>query len=340
MRIGAVYEWKPNIRYRTQNPLEALARRGHELVLSKEGDGLTAGRFDPRRLAGCDVIHGYRLIEAEELRAVDRLVRGGAAFVWDTDDDLSSVPKESPYYRSTGGLRGQHTFSATVAIARRAHVATTSTEALAARYRAAGVEHVEVLGNYLAAAVARSRRQRHEGIVIGWTAGLEHASELPRMPLVAALRRLLDEHPDVRVETIGLDLRLPSDRYTCKPLVQIERLQEHLRSWDVGIAPLADIPFNRARSDVKLKEYASAGLAWLASPVGPYAGYGEGQGGRLVAETDWHGALDRLVRKGSERRRLARRGRSWAKSQSIERFADRWERVLETAMQRRATAGA
>lgn len=339
MRIAAIYEWKHNIRYRTQNPLDALERRGHEIAYCKEPGAGRAPVLYPERLAGCDVIHGYRVLMPPELHLVQARIDAGAAFVWDTDDDLSALPKESPYYRKTGGLRGQRTFAQTVRIGQLADVVTTSSERLAKRYRDAGIERVEVLGNYLAPEVVRSRQRKHEGFVIGWTAGLEHRSELARIPLEAALRRLLELHDHVRVASIGVELDLPRDRYEHIPLIELERLQEVVGRWDLGIAPLSDIDFNRSRSDVKLKEYASVGIPWLASPVGPYVGLGEDQGGRLVADDAWLEALDGLVRDRRAHARLGRRARRWAKSQSIDRVADRWERVCGEAIECRRMRG-
>ena len=62
---------------------------------------------------------------------------------------------------------------------------------------------------------------------------------------------------------------------------------------------------------MKLKEYAAAGVPWLASPIGPYAGLGEQQGGRLVADDRWYEELVRLIEKPRERRKLAKRGAKW-----------------------------
>jgi hypothetical protein len=56
---------------------------------------------------------------------------------------------------------------------------------------------------------------------------------------------------------------------------------------------------------VRVKEYAAAGVRWLASPIGPYAGLGEKQGGRLVPDGRWFEELDRLIR--DERARSQRR---------------------------------
>ncbi|HEX4806901.1 MAG TPA: hypothetical protein VFU94_13465 [Conexibacter sp.] len=336
MRIGGIHEWKQNAHYRLLQPLEALRRRGHEVRIARAGTGHDPGLLQPEALHSCAVVHGYRMLDAEELRLIQRLVRAGSAFVWDTDDDLAALPRESPHYRESGGVHGRRLFERSLEIARLADVVTTSTEALAERYRRAGLERVEVLPNYLAREALRGGPRRHDGFVVGWTAGLEHASDAARIPIVETLRRMLDADPTVRVVSLGLDLGLPPDRYEHHAEVPFARLQDHIARWDVGIAPLADIPFNRVRSDVKLKEYASVGIPWLASPVGPYAGYGEAQGGRLVADEQWGAAIEELTRGRFARRRLGRRARSWAKSQSIERHVARWEAVYAEAIERRA----
>ncbi|ADB52326.1 glycosyltransferase family protein [Conexibacter woesei] len=336
MRIGAICEWKVNAHYRHLIPLEALSARGHEVVHATEGLSRSEARSRPELLRGCDVVLAYRVLEPHELKGVLTAVQRGAAFVWDTDDDLSTLPRESPYYRSAGGLHAQRIFASTVRTAREADVVTTSTAPLAERYRSAGVERTAVIDNHLSPKAPGARRRGHDGVVIGWTAGLEHGSELPRIPVVETLRRLLDAHPQVRVESLGLDLGLPADRYRHSAEVPFERLSEHIGGWDVGIAPLADIPFNRTRSNVKLKEYGAAGTPWLASPIGPYAGMGEAQGGRLVPDDGWFDALDDLVRHRFARGRLGRKARAWAKTQTIGSAVDRWEAVLTEAVERRA----
>lgn len=333
-----MYEWRGNAFYRAIEPLQALGRQGHELSLAKSDEDADLGVFRPQLLRGCDVIHGYRLLSAEELRAVRRSVTIGAAFVWDVDDDLGKLPTESPDYLD--GRAARLTFDSTVEMARMADVVTASTETLADRYREEGVERIEVIGNYLPPHAIGAHRSRHDGIVVGWVAGLEHRSELSRIPVEATLERLAGVHPELRIETIGLPLDLPADRYRHIPRCSWPDLQAQMRGWDIGIAPLADIPFNHARSDVKLKEYASLGMPWVASRRGPYASLGEREGGRVVADDGWFEALDGLVRSGRDRRRLGRRASRWAKSQAIERHVRRWESVLEEAIELRAARGA
>lgn len=72
-----------------------------------------------------------------------------------------------------------------------------------------------------------------------------------------------------------------------------------LPAWDIGLAPLADTPFNRCKSSLKTLDYAALGLAVLASDIPVYRGsLADGPGGMLVANEPgaWYAALSRLVR--------------------------------------------
>jgi glycosyltransferase involved in cell wall biosynthesis len=68
--------------------------------------------------------------------------------------------------------------------------------------------------------------------------------------------------------------------------------------WHIGVAPLVDNAFNRGKSGIKAMDYASLGLAVIASDVEPYRGTVlPSQTGLLVANTTeaWHAALRSLV---------------------------------------------
>lgn len=330
MRLGVAWDYISNANYRAIEPMRSMERRGHSVVWPDDAHG----RPDLRRLTGCDVVHVYRCFQGDMSRVWSELARSGTAIVWDNDDDFLAVPQGSPNYKKFSGLRGHRTFSATLKVARLARAVTTTTELLAEKYRHAGIERVEVIGNYLPPQAVRRRARRHDGVVIGWVAGMEHRSDAEALGIAASLKRLLAAHPQVSVECIGVDLRLP-ERYRHDEHVHFNDLPTRIGGWDIGIAPLADVPFNRTRSDIKLKEYAASGVPWLASPVGPYQTLGESQGGRLVPNDGWFEALDALVTGHRQRRRLARKGRSWAKRQTIDAVAKRWEHLLTSAVAER-----
>lgn len=325
MRLGAVWLVSANAHYRAIDPLKAMERRGHEVVWPTD----PVGTPDVRRLASCDLVHVYRRADDGIRSALTQLARSGVPFTYDNDDNFAVSPKEAPVARKQSPLTGQRYFTATVKVARMASATTVPSEALAATYRRAGVAHVDVIENYLAVD-ARRPRNRHPGVVIGWIAAAEHRAEVARLPLRRDLERLLAKHPDARVECIGVDLELP-ERYRHDVDVPFRELPRRIAGFDVGIAPLADIPWNRARSNIKVKEYAASGVPWVASPVGPYRGLGEEHGGLLIPDDGWFGALDRLVSHRRERKRLARKAKAWARGETIESAADRWEQHFALA---------
>jgi glycosyltransferase involved in cell wall biosynthesis len=326
MRLGVVCLWNANAYYRAIDPLKAMERRGHEILWPADWEANPS----VRRLADCDVVHVYRRADDEIRPLVSELVRIGTPITYDNDDDLTAIPKQSPDFKNMGGFRGQRYFAATVQMAKLASCFTTTTEVLAEKYRRAGVNRVEVIGNYLAPNANR-RRNRHHGIVIGWVAAGEHRADAAQLKIAEALQRVLSEHDDVRVECIGVDLGL-AGRYEHTQSVEFLDLPRRIGGFDIGIAPLANTPMNRSRSDIKLKEYAASGVPWLASPVGPYVGLGENQGGRLVDDASWFQALDRLVSSRRERKRLARSASRWAKQQTIDAVADQWETTFIAAV--------
>ncbi len=84
-------------------------------------------------------------------------------------------------------------------------------------------------------------------------------------------------------------------------------------SWDVGVAPLLDTPFNGCKSSIKTVDYSALGLATLASDVSVYRGsLADGITGWLVENTAsaWSEALGRLARNSPLVQRLREKARA------------------------------
>jgi hypothetical protein len=348
VRIGGPFvRDQVNTVYRVDAPLRALAARGHAVVMDSGWD-----MCRPETVAKLDAVLLWRACEEQAYRTVRALAQAGVGVVWDNDDDIASIPKGHRGYRQQGGVRGHRAFMQMVRMMRSAHVVTTPSRELADRYAEASGADVRVLENYLpqdfgdgARAAARgrglfSRRRGDNGeTVIGWVAASEHDLDAEQLAIRATLERLLERHEDVRVVTVGLRLDMRSPRYSYVPTLRYEELPQAIAQFDVGIAPLLDTRFNRARSNVKLKEYAANGAAWLASPIGPYADMGEQQGGRLVADDAWEEALEAIVRDRRGRERLARRAAAWAEGERISAQVHRWEQALAAAAERASEEG-
>jgi len=317
--------------YRGIGPMSGLAERGHQ-VRPLPVENSAPQPTGP--LGGLDVVHIHRYCEDRARRIAREAKAQGAAVVWDDDDNLATMPKGVAFQRNWGGFAGQRRRTEMRRLFGTVDLVTTPSRQLAEQLQRDGAPHVEVLPNFVADAFLRPDRRPHPGVTIGWTAGLEHAADVERLPILPALQRLLDERDDVNVISLGLRLGLNSPRYFHIRYVPVLALTRQIVEWDVGIAPLSDIEFNRARSDIKLKEYAAAGVPWLASPTGPYAAHGEKQGGRLVTDDRWYEELMRLIEKPKDRRKLAKRGEKWVAGETISRNAGRWERALELAIER------
>jgi glycosyltransferase involved in cell wall biosynthesis len=319
--------------YRGIGPMTALAEvAGHRV------HRLPVEANQPTReatLHEIDVLHIHRFCEERTLRLARAAKASGAVVVWDNDDDHGTTPKGVAYHREWTGFRWERRLAEMRKLFRFTDLVTTPSELLAERLREHGAPLTKVIENYVPDRFTQVPRPPRDAVAIGWVAGLEHAMDVQRVPIRDVLQRLLDERPDVIVASLGLRLGLRSERYHHIDGVPLLELPGYLAQFQIGIAPLADLPFNRSRSNVKLKEYAATGVPWLASPTGPYAGMGERQGGRLVADDDWHAALTRLIERPREREKLAKRGAKWAAGETLSRNVRLWEESFAELIERR-----
>lgn len=135
---------------------------------------------------------------------------------------------------------------------------------------------------------------------------------LPSLSATPWVKPILDYVPRHRIIPLGwLDVRAYPALY---------------RNIDIGCAPLANRPFNRCKTPIKVMEYAAAGAAVVASPTvyGSLVTHGEDG---YVCETrdEWAAALLELVANEERRRQLARAlRRKVAEQHSLEGNLWRW----------------
>jgi glycosyltransferase involved in cell wall biosynthesis len=323
MQIAAyAAEAVPSSQYRAYQPMMALGRRGHAVELKHQTDDLALPG------AGCELVYVARYRGAAARHLVQQARAFGAAVVWDCDDDILTS-------RLDGDEEARRLVAETREMLDLADVVTTTNDRLADIFLEHGARSVITLPNFLTAPNVEARRREHEGLVIGWIAWMDHQKDWDRLGLEQVFRELLDRYDDLHVESVGpIDLGLDSDRCNSRGVLLFDQLGPAIAGFDIGIAPLSpEIPANHSRSDIKLKEYAIAGVPWLASPIGPYAEMGEGQGGRLVPDDGWLDALDRMVRDSRGRRKLAKRGSRWARDHVLVQNLDVWEDMLYEAVE-------
>jgi glycosyltransferase involved in cell wall biosynthesis len=368
MRIAFLADRTVNGWYRGSGPMSMLASRGHAIVpVSLSRNSSLSGALE-----GVDVLHIHRYAELDTERLVRAARERGVAVIWDDDDHAGALPRGSTSYGRYGGHKWERRLASMRRIFRNVDLVTTPSAVLAEALERYGAPRTVVIENYIPSLFLNHETVSTPGVTIGWVAALEHKADVERVPFVRALKRLLDERPEVHVTTIGLRLGLSSPRYHStrhvdhlesevvdqssgapngapRRLAQASRgrrdiavrrllpggLANHTARFDIGIAPLANIEFNAARSNIKLKEYAAGGTPWLASPVGPYLGMGERQGGRLVDDDDWYEQLANLIDKPRALRKLEKRATKWVQGETLENNIDRWEQALEEALRAR-----
>jgi glycosyltransferase involved in cell wall biosynthesis len=257
---------------------------------------------------------------AEEL--VREIRRRRARFLYAIDDNLLDLGADEPWADPVGSERR----AAIRHFLRRADGVIVSTAALAARLRGLN-ERVVTVPNALDEQLFPSARARLVDrpaaatgpVVFGYMGTGTHDRDLLGVlePLRAVLRKYRGEvelelagvtkQERVRQALAGLPVRfLPiptSDLY----LDYVAWAVDHLR-WDFGIAPLADTPANRCKSDIKFLDYAFLGIPGIFSRCEAYRDTVEHERTGLLCGPDpeeWQRALERLVEDSVLRSRLA-----------------------------------
>lgn len=122
--------------------------------------------------------------------------------------------------------------------------------------------------------------------------------------LVPAIERLLDERAPLRFEFFGfvpeaLAGREDITRLECEPSYGTFREKLLKRRWNIGLAPLRDLEFNRCKNDTKFREYAASSIAGIYSDMPVYRGsVRDEETGLLVPHDDtdaWYRAILKLA---------------------------------------------
>lgn len=153
------------------------------------------------------------------------------------------------------------------------------------------------------------RRATREQVVIGWagTLAAEHLAEIA--PVIAAVAA---EEPIVLKVVSGSQYQPDVLGSLCVwQQWEYEDRYSLFGGFDIGVMPLTDTAYNRAKEAFKIKEYMASGLPVVASKVGHNREIVlDGETGFLVESTDeWVHRLLQLARDPGLRARLGDAGR-------------------------------
>lgn len=221
----------------------------------------------------------------------------GKKIVYELDDAFDCLESWHPCYASFGTAERQASIREMMGLA---HAVQTSTQWLADRYRK-DCQRIEVIPNMIElSSWQRAPKLRKDGLFkVAWAGSSSHSGDLS--VVVPALSAFAKSHPNVRVVFFGQEMRdtgIPQDQVENIPWCELEDYTFKLAEIDadVSIAPLADIPFNYGKSNLRILQMWATGYPVIASDVGPY---GEtivhGKDGLLCrSEEDWVDALETI----------------------------------------------
>jgi glycosyltransferase involved in cell wall biosynthesis len=287
----------------------------------------------PGELDDVDVLVMQRPALNLGARQFDR-IGGAVARVYETDDDITVMePSNIGHFacdpRAAESVRY---------CLRRAEMVTVSTPYLAELY-APYNSNIRVLPNLIKAELLDMPRKKRDRVTIGYQGGTSHLVDLCAVQTV--MRGVLDAHPDVDVHWIGADFSpllydyWPLRRGNARFTPWFDDVGDYYRAvdFDIAIAPLADVPFNRAKSHLKALEAAARGIPVIATDMEPYRDFvRDGETGYLVrGEDEWAKRLHELINDEAAREELGRNARELAKDWTIQGNWQLYEKTYEEA---------
>lgn len=299
-------------RYRVIAHLDAMRRAGFEPDVRFEGDirgsgllrrirRLRALHRDLPRAGETDLLFIHRRTFPPPFNRL--LLRCRCPVVFDMDDALD-LPPPSHLQTARARRRFRQNLQATVGAA---DLVLCGNAELEARVRHHNVEILPTpidCARFQPSAIADSRRPN-----IGWVG---HSDNLGFVEGIAgALRNVAERLAGTRIVIVA-------DQQPELPGLEVEfrrwTLDREVSCFDgmrVGLMPLDDTPWTRAKCSFKLLQYMALGIPAVASPVGMNTWViDHGRNGLLAATIEeWIHCLDRLLRDEAFARSISAEGR-------------------------------
>lgn len=322
--------------YRTLTPYRLLADAGLiELVID---DGLNPAIID--HLGRFDAVVFSRADSAEHSLILQHAKQRGLRVVFDMDDNLLAVPPSIGVY-SGWRVRGAQQITPRLYYLKRniqaADVLTVSTRELGRQLAHLRPDYTVLQNMVLAgdwADIEPVSKPAGE-VWVGWWGIYNHWDDW--RDIAPYIEPVLLGLPQTRLVLLGMPElaqlfpRLAqAGQLVTGPFVEPEQLGEYrqiIAALDVALAPTADYPFNRSKSDLKLLQYGLAGVPVIASGVT----YGDWREYATIidAPQQWGIALRGVLAEMGPARAKAQRLQTYiARTRTYEATFNTWLHVL------------
>jgi len=275
--------------WRLEHPFKYLRKKGIDAWVSDEG-------ITDKAMEWADIIVMNSVIHKEGLAKVYEYQQTkGKKIVIDVDDWFDLNP-DSPFIKEHELSDAKSTILRMIEVADLVTCSTTYLEKLLLKVN----PKVKVLKNYMDMEFWDTEKEVNtsDKIRIGWAGSLTHLDDLKMV--ISPLKRIMDEYP-AEVVFIG-DTRI-QDEFKGYPVTTM--LGVPFDAWplrlsgmrlDIGIAPLKDTPFNRAKSNIKWQEYSVAKIPGIYSPTVYFHQDFEPKYGIIAVDEDhWYRALKHMI---------------------------------------------
>lgn len=352
--------------YRAHGPAKALRAKGHQVdVLGKDLEN----HIDVNNVIGSymEFIAPYDLVVIKQSDTANVAQLIGACketktpIAMDLDDLITEVDKDNPAYK-TGYEEGGAKQAFAVASLSMVDALFVSTQPLADEYeKFLRIKLQTKLPTYVLPNCCNtslwSKQKPHEtdAMVLGWQGSITHDNDLKIM--LPAIKNLMEKYPNLFLSLTGgvtqeaynnvlgkvfgdkLIERVAVNQGTPSFKNFPEYMKRH--QWDIGVIPLRDSKFSRAKSHIKWLENSLLGVPTIASNVYPYTEpvrgtdiIVDGETGILCEDDEWEKKLEMLILDEKKRKYLARDARNfvmenWTYSKHIDKWVDAFASVIK-----------
>jgi glycosyltransferase involved in cell wall biosynthesis len=239
------------------------------------------------------------------------VARTGTPMIYHLDDPLY-IPYRSP----TNGLLSHLKFFGKVATICRMSRLVIANSAHHVEFACNHNQNVWLIPSLVDGELFRPGPPKHANgtVYVGWTGSPSTIGNLQEIR--TSLGRLA-RRSDVKLRLVGgSDFGLPTIPYEGRPW-RSETEVEDIRSFDIGLLPVPDTPWNRRKFFLKLVQYMSLGIPAVATPLGSNPEViNDGVTGLLASTAaEWDAALDLLVDNPDLRAEMGQRAAAVAHSQ-------------------------
>lgn len=315
---------------RTKNPWIV----GTMMPNREERNSIGVAFWDNARHVDCPVIVMQRYMGVEIPDAIAKARSSGQIVINDLDDWFWGLHPENNAYSMVDPLANPKSnidhYKKSLS---NSNVVVVSTQFLADKVTEWDIgSEIVVIGNAVNVDAFPVRKHRPGRIRVGWVGSTGHRSgdlQILRAPF-SSLKNVSFHHTGAHTSHVSFASKTGIKN---RDLTELPLLAPHEYpygfTFDVGVVPLVDIPFNHAKSNIKGLEYAAAGIPFVASPLPEYVKLAEEYGiGRIAKSAkDWQNHILELSSVGV-RVEEADRQRELVKQFSIKTQAKSWDELV------------